>query len=177
MQREQAWSSLNPALWCLLCFHTQISHPTLSMTNSELTRSCTALPNVYIAHQPTRSVCHIHKDGVRKFAKFARKFPPGRNPTSSQPRSPPLPLPFPTLHAEQYAIHLLASVPQASPSITPSQGNSPAQPSPTKASHPPERHQSYAETVGQPTAAPKRPSELGEIKLLLHKLCAGLLRE
>ena len=92
----------------------------------------------------------------------------------------PLPLPSSTRHAEQYAILLLASVPQASTSITPSKATPQPRkktPSPTKASHPPERHQRYAEAVGQPTAAPKRRSELGEIKLLLHKLCAGHLRE
>ena len=59
--------------------------------NAELTRSCTALPNVYIAHcssispQDLYDGLHIHKEGVRIFARGLKDVAQGRNPTSSQP--------------------------------------------------------------------------------------------
>ncbi|CAL8264828.1 unnamed protein product [Gadus morhua 'NCC'] len=115
---------------------------------------------------------HIHKDGVKKFARGLKYVALGRNPTSSQPR-PPYPFRYPPPPFMQSNMPFTCWPPSPkhlhpSPHHKATPQPRKKTPSPTKASHPPERHQSYAEAVGQPTAAPKQPSELGEIKLLLH---------
>ena len=117
--------------------------------NAELTRSCTALPNVYIAHHPSIGPqdlydrLHIHKDGVRKFARGLKDVALGQNPTSSQPR-PPYPFRYPPPPFMQSNMPFTCWPPSPkhlhpSPHHKAIPQPRKKTPSPTKASHPQER--------------------------------------
>ncbi len=152
--------------------------------NAEISRGCSALPNVHLAHhhhvglQHLYDGLHLHKDGVRVFAKTLKDAALGRSPAS--PRH--------LLPTPQYHRPIHPYMPRHSPPAPVRTNTTRHPPHPPKApytpvnqqlptSHPPAAHQipvrkkkpratplqekpsqpsaqSYAEAAARPTAAP-----------------------
>ncbi|KAJ8340983.1 hypothetical protein SKAU_G00332740 [Synaphobranchus kaupii] len=150
--------------------------------NTEITRSCAALPNVPITPPlgPGTSMIydlHLNQQGVKVFAKTLKDVALSRNPSSplstvsrAQPRMQP---PRPTGY-RPYTPHQHHSNPW------PSNGQGPpTSPQPPTRPPPPLQPQqqkpSYAAALTMAPVSPAPPStELGEIKHLLNVLCTRL---
>lgn len=148
--------------------------------NSELTRKCSSFPNVHVAHHPMigpRELydgLHLHKNGVRMFARTLKDVALGRN--NCPPyitRHPP-----PPIRHNGYNTFIRGHLPQQSLSPhmeTPQPTTRRGKPSSANITQVPQQQLSYAEAAAQRTSASHQPSDLGEIRHLLQKLCAGLL--
>lgn len=156
--------------------------------NADLTRSCLALPNVHVAHHPSITPrdlydgLHLHKDGIRAFARTLKDVALGRNRANVQPH-PPYFTRYPPQPYMQSNIPFTSWSPPSRHSRPPSQHMA-THPKPNTGKKKPtstgaqklESSKSYAAVVARPPPAPHQSSELGEIKVLLHKLCESLLK-
>ncbi len=176
--------------------------------NAEISRGCSALPNVHLAHhhhiglQHLYDGLHLHKDGVRVFAKTLKDAALGRSPASSRhllptpqyhrpihpymPRHPP-PAPVRT-NTTRHPPHP-PKAPYTPVNLLPLTSHPPAahqtpvrkkkpRATPLQEKPPQPRAQSYAEAAARPTAAPSTPppaSELSQIREMLQTLCHQLL--
>ncbi len=175
--------------------------------NAEISRGCSALPNVHLAHhhhiglQHLYDGLHLHKDGVRIFAKSLKDAALGRSPASPRhllptplyhrpihpymPRHPP-PAPVrtnTTRHPPHPPMAPYTPVNLQSPTPHPPAAyQTPVRKKPRTTPHqekPPQpRAQSYAEAAARPPAPPSTStpaSELSQIREMLQTLCNQLL--
>lgn len=151
--------------------------------NMEITRNCSILPNIHLAHHTTIGTWHLHdglhlnRDGVRIFAKTLKDVALGRNPnpTSSTDdyRTPRVPRNTPSQPSSRHPALLRR------PPHRPHQPPAPqTQRAPPVSRAPlPQQQMTYAAALTRPAPqpAPLHVSELDEIRQMLRSLCSTLL--
>lgn len=151
---------------------TDIPPHVIHNVNTEISRRCSSLPNVQVAHHPfigPRELydgLHLHKNGVRVFARTLKDVALGRNAANCPPYIARRTHPPVLRHGRSTSTR---GYPPQQPFLAPHPVKPVTGPKKPQTAQP----QSYAAAVAQPV--PHQPTDLGEIKHLLHRLCAGLL--